>query len=53
MNESDKKVREQAHSAFAAFIKRGKRKLGPHLKKIFPLWFCSFFDTSPEVAKLA
>lgn len=53
MNERDKKVRESAHQAFAAFIKKGKRKLGPHLKKIFPLWLCSFFDPSPEVARLA
>ena len=53
MNESDKKVREAAHQAFAAFIRKGKRKLGPHLKKIFPLWVCSFFDPSPDVATLA
>ena len=53
MNERDKKVRESAHQAFAAFIRKGKRKLGPHLKKIFPLWLCSFFDPSPEVARLA
>ena len=53
MNEGDKKVREAAHQAFAAFIRKGKRKLGPHLKKIFPLWVCSFFDPSAEVARLA
>ena len=53
MNERDKKVREAAHKAFAVFIKKGKRKLGPHLKKIFPLWLCSFFDPSTEVARLA
>ena len=35
------------------FIKRGKRKLAQHLKKIFPVWVCAFFDPSPEVAKLA
>jgi hypothetical protein len=53
INESDKKVREAAHSTFAVFIKRDKRKLGPHIKKIFPLWVCSFFDPSPEAAKQA
>ena len=53
MNERDRKVREAAHQAFSAFIRRGKRKLGPHLKKIFPLWLCSFFDPSPEVSRLA
>ena len=53
MNERDKKAREAAHMAFAAFIRKGKRKLGPHLKKIFPLWLCSFFDPAPEVARLA
>ena len=53
MDERDKKVREAAHQTFAAFIKKGKRKLGPHLKKIFPLWLCSFYDPSPEVARLA
>jgi hypothetical protein len=53
INEPDKKVREAAHATFAVFIKRDKRKLGPHIKKIFPLWVCSFFDPSPEAAKLA
>ena len=53
INERDKKVRESAHQAFAAFIRKGKRKLAPHLKKVFPLWLCSFFDPSPEVARLA
>jgi len=53
VNEPDKKVREAAHLAFAAFIKRAKRRLGPHLKRIFSLWYCSFFDPSPEVAAVA
>ena len=53
MNERDKKVREAAHSAFAAFIRKGKRKLAPHIKKIFPLWLCSFFDPAAEVSNLA
>lgn len=52
VNEPDKKVREAAHLAFAAFIRKAKRRLGPHLKKVFSLWFCSFFDPSPEVASL-
>jgi hypothetical protein len=51
INEPDKKVREAAHATFSVFIKRDKRKLGPHIKKIFPLWVCSFFDPSPEAAK--
>lgn len=46
-------MREAAHATFAVFIKRDKRKLGPHIKKIFPLWVCSFFDPSPEAAKQA
>lgn len=50
MNEPDKLVREATHEAFAAFIRKSKRRLGPHLSKIFPLWYCSFFDPSPEVA---
>jgi hypothetical protein len=37
----------------AAFIRKAKRRLGPHLKRIFSLWFCSFFDVSQEVALLA
>lgn len=53
LNERDKKVREAAQQAFSSFIKKGKRKLGPHLKKVLPLWVCSFFDPSPEVAKIA
>jgi hypothetical protein len=35
------------------FIKKAKRKLGPHLSKIFPLWFCGFYDPSLEVARVA
>lgn len=53
LNEEDKKVREAAHSTFSVFIKRDKRKLGPHIKKIFPLWVCSFFDPSSEAASQA
>jgi len=53
LNEQDKLVREAAHESFAAFILKAKRKLGPHIKKIFPLWYCSFFDSNPEVARLA
>ncbi len=53
LNEPDKKVREAAHLSFASFIKKCKKKLGPHLKKIFSLWYISFFDTSNEVAALA
>jgi len=53
LNEPEKLVREAAHDAFTSFIKKGKRKLGPHIKKIFPLWYCAFFDPSPEAARLA
>ena len=53
MNEPDKKVREAAHLTLAVFIKKAKRRLGPHIKRIFSLWFCSFFDVSQEVAMLA
>eukprot|EP00347_Sterkiella_histriomuscorum_P012612 403367900 len=53
INEPDKKVREAAHQSFSQFIKKAKRRIGPHLKKIFSLWYCSFFDISQEVAQLA
>lgn len=53
LNEPDKKVREAAHTSFAGFIKKCKKKLGPHLNKIFSLWYCSFFDTSADVSNLA
>ena len=53
LNEHDKLVREAALDCFTAFIKKGKRKLGPHIKKIFPIWFICFFDPAPEVARLA
>ena len=53
LNEQDKLVREAAHESFAGFIRKAKRKLGPHIKKIFPIWYCTFFDSSPEVARLA
>jgi hypothetical protein len=53
LNEHDKLVREAAHDSFTSFIRKCKRKLGPHIKKIFPLWYCAFFDPSPEVVRLA
>lgn len=53
MNEPDKKVREASHSTFSYFIKKGRRRLGPHLKKVFSLWYCSFFDPSHDVSSLA
>jgi oligoendopeptidase F len=53
LNEPDKKVREAAHTTFSAFIRKCKKKLGPHLNKIFSLWVCSFFDPSAEVSALA
>jgi hypothetical protein len=53
LNEHDKLVREATHDCFTIFIRKSKRKLGPHIKKIFPLWYCSFFDPSPEVVRLA
>lgn len=49
-NEQDKLVRKAAHESFQSFIYKARRRLGPHIKKIFPLWYCSFFDPSPEVA---
>jgi hypothetical protein len=57
LNEHDKKVREAAHETLGVIIKynkaSGKARLGPHIKKIFPLWFCSFYDPSPDVARIA
>ena len=53
MNEPDKKVREAAHQTFSFFIKKAKRRIKPHLKKIFSVWYISFFDVSQEVAALA
>jgi len=57
LNEHDKKVREAAHETLGVIIKynttSGKRRLGPHIKKIFPLWFCSFYDPSTDVARIA
>jgi hypothetical protein len=53
VNESDKLVREAIHSAFTTFIIKNKRKLGPHITKVFPLWFSAFYDPAFEVAKLA
>jgi lauroyl/myristoyl acyltransferase len=53
MNEADKKVREASHDTFLNFIKKDKKRLGPHLKKVFSLWYCSFFDPSNEVSAKA
>jgi hypothetical protein len=53
LNEPDKLVREAAHDSFTSFIRKAKRRLGPHIKKVFPLWYCAFFDPSPEVGRIA
>lgn len=53
MNEPDKKVRESALQSLQVFVKKAKRRLGPHLKRIFSLWYISFYDQSQEVALLA
>jgi hypothetical protein len=53
LNEHDKMVREAALDCFTSFIRKGKRKLGPHIRKIFPIWYISFFDPAPEVVRLA
>lgn len=50
VNEQDKKVREAAQITLGNFIQKGVKRLGPHMSKIFPIWFCSFHDSSPEVA---
>ena len=52
VNETDKKVREAAQTSLGCFIAKGKKTLAPHMSKIFPIWFCSFYDTSPEVASI-
>jgi hypothetical protein len=51
--EHDKKIRESAHRTLKIFIEKDKRKLAPHMKKIFSLWYISFYDTSNEVADLS
>jgi len=52
-NEADRQVRESAHQTFSKFLKKDRRKLAPHIKKIFSLWFCSFYDVSQEVCQIA
>ena len=51
--ENDKKVREGAHQTLGIFIKKGVRAIVGHIGKILPIWYCSFFDTSKEVALVA
>ena len=46
MNDADKKVREAAFQSLSVFIKKAKRRLGPHLKRVFSMWYISFFDIS-------
>ena len=53
VNEADKQVREAAQRTLGSFIKRGAYLLADHMGKVFPIWFCSFFDSAPEVASLA
>ena len=50
VNETDKKVREAAQTSLSKFIEKGTKTLASHMSKVFPIWFCSFFDSSPEVA---
>ena len=51
VNESDKKVREATQNTLGGFIKKETEALVEHIDKVFPIWYCSFFDSSPEVAK--
>lgn len=51
--ELDKQVREAAQSTFSTFLGIGLSKVAPHIKNLFPIWFCTLFDTSQEVAKLS
>ena len=34
------------------FVGMGPAKVAPHMDKVFPVWFCTFFDSSAEVSKL-
>jgi hypothetical protein len=52
VNETDKKVREAAQTSLGKFIEKGTKSLAPHMSKVFPIWFCSFFNSCPEVAQL-
>jgi len=52
VNEQDRKVREAAQTTLGSFIKKGVKRLGPHMSKIFPIWFCSFYDSASEVAAI-
>jgi len=49
--ESDRQVREAAQNSFANLVALGSKHLKGYLDKIFPVWFCSFFDSSPEVVR--
>jgi hypothetical protein len=51
VNEADKKVREAAQISLGKFVEKGIKSLAPHMSKVFPIWFCSFFDSSAEVAQ--
>jgi hypothetical protein len=34
-------------------LKKNKKAFGPHLNRIFSIWFNSFFDVTPEVGMVA
>ena len=52
VNETDKKVREAIQNTLGNFIEKETEHLLDHIDKVFPIWYCSFFDSSPEVAQI-
>lgn len=49
IHENERQVREQVHVLLGSFLDLCKKKFASHIKKLFPLWYISFFDTSVEV----
>lgn len=50
--ESSKAVRESAQQTFGTIVRKGKKRIVAHMAELFPVWFCSFFDSSQEVARM-
>ena len=51
--EVSKGVRESAQQAFATIVREGKKSsLSSHMSNLFPVWFSTCYDSSPEVARL-
>ena len=51
MYDPNKNVREACNGAFAAIVRSDK--IDSYLEEVFPVWFCSVFDSEQSIARLS